>query len=66
MSVLIELKTSLQNLEKLHQLAEQQAKTVKIDPNILRLLLLDHSNMYAVIKGNSNFKVKEPRHREKI
>lgn len=66
MAITVQLLTTLNSLQELHKLAEAQAKTVKINPEVLKLLLIDHSVMFRAISDTSYFKVKEPRNREKL
>jgi len=66
MTVNIILTTSLKTFDELHKLAELSAKTVKINPEVLQRLLIDHSVMYRAIRENSSIQIKEPKNREKI
>lgn len=66
MAINIALQTSLNVLEELHKLADNTAKTVKINPEVLQRLLIDHSVMYKAIRENSSIQIKEPKNREKI
>lgn len=66
MAITVEIHTSLSTIEKLHEIAESEAKKISIDPKVLKTLLLDHSIMFRVISDNTSFKIKEPRYREKL
>lgn len=66
MAVNIVLQTSLNVLDELHKLADSTTKTVKINPEALQRLLIDHSCMFRAISENSSFHIKEPKNREKI
>lgn len=57
----VSLLTSLQTFDKLHEIADSGAKTVKVDVEVLERLLIDHSNMYKALKGVSSVKVEEPK-----
>jgi len=56
----------LKTLDELHQLVDSTAKVVKINPEVLQRLLIDHSSMFRAIRESSSIQIKEPKNREKI
>lgn len=72
MAVNIQLNTALSTIERLHKIAESSAKKVSLEPEVLRLLLLDHSVMFRAISdlaNNSNnplVRIKEPKYRKML
>ena len=66
MTTNINLNTSLTTINKLHELAESSAKSINIDTQILKLLLIDHSVMFQALRDCSTVKIKEPKLRESM
>lgn len=62
----LRLYTSLEVFEQLHALADSSKKPVPISPDILKNLLMDHSNMFKALRERGAVKVVEPRHRERL
>lgn len=60
MTVKITLLTGIKDIDNLNEIANSDLKKVRIDADVLKRLLIDHSVMFKALKGNTLIKVKEP------
>jgi hypothetical protein len=62
----LRLNTSLETLDMLHKLADKKGNSIEVDSSVLKLLLIDHSNLVRTLKEKSTVKIVEPKHRERL
>lgn len=64
--VKVQLLTFLHQIEALHKAVDGKSGQVRVDAQVIRALLLDHSTMLNHLNALSNVKMVEPRKREPI
>jgi hypothetical protein len=64
--VKLHLLTFLHQIEALQKAVDGKTSPVRVDPQVIRSLLIDHHTMFQALHEVSNVKLVEPRKRESI